>query len=136
MSLGDTTSRRRVLRLSGTALAAAVGAGTASGDHFHPEVSTDPATNVGSLEATLNGTLNDTGNADTVDVWFEYDLEGFGLTRTSSSQTLTSTGSFSETVAVGSNTTYEFRAVADNGSAVEKGSILTFETEDGCCPEA
>lgn len=43
-------TRRRVLEVSGTALAAGVGVGTASADHSHADVETDPATNVDVIE--------------------------------------------------------------------------------------
>lgn len=133
MSPNDTATRRRVLKLSGAAVAAAVGAGTAAANHFHADVDTDPATDVGYTSATLNGDLLDMGNASSVDVWFEWGQKGDGLPNSTTRQSRTSAGSFSEDVTVSDGTTYEFEAYSDTGSIVESGGVLEFTTDELTC---
>jgi len=77
-------------------------------------VSTGDATNVGTDSATLNGSLDDLGGADSADCYFEYRETGSNAWTATSGQTIGSTGSFSEDVSgLSSDTDYEFRAVAD-----------------------
>lgn len=134
MSPDDTATRRRVLKLSSTAVAAAVGAGAASANHYHADVRTEAATNVGYTEATLNGYLEDMGNADSVDVWFEWGQKGAGLPNATTRQSRTATGSFSEDLdSLADDTTYEFEAYSDTGSIVESGGVLEFTTDELVC---
>ena len=96
-----------------------------------PTLSTTAATSVTSTSATLNGNVNSNGAPTTA--WF-----GFG---TSSALTVfTSTGSQSVGAGTGfvsvtanltglsSNTTYYFRAIAQNVAGLQQGSILSFST--------
>ncbi|MFC4542841.1 S8 family peptidase [Halosolutus amylolyticus] len=96
-------------------------------------VYTDSATGVGETAATLNGTLNDLGGASSADVYFEWGEAGSGLPNTTSTQTLTSTGSFSDDISgLSSGTEYEFRAVASgsDGSS-DTGATQSFTTDSG-----
>ena len=97
-------------------------------------VETNPATDISKFSATLNGELVelDDGAEDT-DVFFE-----FGESVTDSQtpiQTLTGPETFDELIdELSSNTTFEFRAVAESQDAdgnkfTDKGDILTFDTE-------
>lgn len=131
MAPDDTTSRRRILKLSGAAVAAAVGAGIASADHFHADVETDFATNVGKFEATLTGDLLDMGQASSVDVWFDWGEFGAGFPNSTPRQTRTSPGTFSANLdGLTPGVAYEFRARSDTGSTTETGGSVSFTTDD------
>lgn len=132
MAPDDSSSRRRVLKLSGAAVAATVGAGTASADHTHADVETVGASNVDSNSATLNGDLLDMGGSSSVDVWFEWGKAGAGFPNSTLRQTRSSPGSFSASIGfLESGTGYEFRAVSDTGSVVTTGDAVTFVTDIG-----
>ncbi len=135
MAPHDATSRRRVLKLSGTALVGAVaGAGTASAIHESVEVATDPATDVSTSEATLHGELLDMGDDPSADVWFNYGELGSTDRSATPRQTLTSTGEFSATVdSLASDTTYDFHAVAVNETSPDTGAQLEFTTDAPAC---
>ncbi|MEF8843310.1 MAG: S8 family serine peptidase [Haloarculaceae archaeon] len=94
-------------------------------------VSTDSASSVGTDSATLNGTLDDLGGASSADVAFEYGESGSGLSNTTTTQTLSSTGSFSADVSgLSSGTDYEFRAVADASDGdTDTGTTGAFTTD-------
>lgn len=129
-------TRRRVLRLSGATLAGLAATGAASADHFHPDVTTDDATDVTSYEATLNGTLTDMGNADSVDVWFEWGEQLSGMPNKTTEQTLSSTGSFDQYISpLDSDTGYVFAAYARANDATESGDTVSFWTDEGISPE-
>jgi len=93
-------------------------------------VSTGDATNVGTDAATLNGSLDDLGGADSVDVSFEWGPSG-DLSNTTPTQTLSSTGSFSADVSgLDPDTTYDFRAVADASDGdSDTGATGSFTTD-------
>jgi subtilisin len=94
-------------------------------------VSTGDATDVGTDAATLNGSLDDLGGADSADCYFEYREAGSDTWNTTGEQTLSSTGSFSEDVSgLASGTDYEFRAIAEasDGDA-DTGATNTFATD-------
>lgn len=94
-------------------------------------VSTSGASNVGETSATLNGSLDDLGGASSADVYFRYRQAGASSWTTSSTQTLSSTGSFSVTVSsMQSGTDYEFYAIAEasDGDA-DTGATVTFTTQ-------
>ena len=82
-----------------------------------PQVTTNPATDISQTSATLNGTLNSMGNADSCLVWFEWGTTpSYG--NSTSVQTMTSTGSFSANISgLSPNTTYYFEAYAKNGGS-------------------
>ncbi len=99
-------------------------------------VSTNSATGVGETAATLNGSLNDLGDANSADVYFEWGEVGSGFPNSTTPETLTSTGSFSETISeLSGGTDYEFRAVAETADDADTGSTQSFTTDsdDGDC---
>ncbi len=131
MTLDDTTSRRRVLKLSGAAVATAVGAGTASADHTHANVETGAASNVRTTTATLNGDLLDMGGASSVDVWFDWGPFDVGPALSTPIQTLSSPGGFSAPLDfLNPDTGYVYRAVSDTGSVVTTGDLGGFRTKE------
>src|ERR1043166_2700518 len=93
-----------------------------------PVVSTSPATNVASLSATLNGSVNPRGATTSVN--FQY-----GLTTSYGSTTATQTKTGNTVQAVSANisgltasTTYHFRIVAHNNGGTSFGADRTFTT--------
>src|SRR4030042_5913501 len=92
-----------------------------------PTVTTDPATNITTNSATLNGNLTSLGNATTVYASFEWGLTtSYG--NETSQQAMTSTATFNANIgSLSPGTTHHFRAKAvGNGTAY--GSDLTFTT--------
>ena len=93
-----------------------------------PSVTTNPATNVASFSAILNGSLNPRGS--TTRVFFQYGpTTSYGFT----TPTQTHTGNNFRTTSaninnLGANTTYHFRIVATNSYGTRYGSDKTFTT--------
>lgn len=99
-------------------------------------VETDPATSVDTDSAILNGTLlslNEVLNSSvTMDVYFEYGPNFVYSTAPEELGSVGSAGAFDATVTgLDSNTEYQFRAVADNGSELFYGETETFITSIG-----
>jgi len=98
-----------------------------------PEVTTRDATNVSSYNAVLNGRVD--GNGLSTRAWFEYGTStslGYSTTRTSyGSGTTNYNRSISGLLP---NTTYYFRAMAENSEGTDRGSILSFYTSTGYVP--
>lgn len=93
-------------------------------------VSTDGSSNIGENSFTAEGSLVDLGGASSADVSFDYRKTDSTDWMSTSKQTLSSTGSFDETVSgLESGTDYEFRAVAtaSDGDS-DQGSIATLTT--------
>ena len=92
-------------------------------------VTTDGATDVQTTAATLTGSVTDLGGADSVDAAFEYRPVG-GSWSTTASQTVTATGSVSQSVSgLTSGTDYEFRTTALSSSGESAtGTAATFTT--------
>jgi plastocyanin len=93
-----------------------------------PAVTTNPATNVASFSATLNGSVNPRGSTTTVD--FQY-----GLTTSYGSTTPAQTQTGNTVRAISANITglmashvYHFRIVAHNGGGTSFGADRTFTT--------
>lgn len=124
-----TTSRRSVLKASGSIALLGGAAGLASAGSL--SVGTDSATNVTANSATLNGTLYDLGGHDTVYVRFEWGDDPDQLYSHTDYQQMSSTGSFSDEITgLDSGTTYYFRAWAeDEGSDIDTGTTLSFTTD-------
>ncbi|AHZ22392.1 serine protease [Haloferax mediterranei ATCC 33500] len=95
-----------------------------------PAVTTDSPTNVADSSATLNGSLTDLGNASSADCYFEYRESGTSSWSTTSVQTLSSTGSFSQDISgLSTGTDYEFRAITDASDGdTDTGSSVSFTT--------
>jgi len=97
-----------------------------------PEVTTDNSTNVQPEAATLNGTIDDTGDG-TVTRYFEYadtedklGTEDADIVNVGTGEA----GSYSANISgLNVNTTYYFRAYATNEAGTDYGEIKTFETE-------
>lgn len=82
-----------------------------------PQVTTDGADNITQTSATLNGTLNNMGNADSVLVWFEWGPTT-AMGNTTAVQTMNSVGAFSADISgLTSNTPYYFQAFAQSGGS-------------------
>jgi len=95
-----------------------------------PVVSTGSVSNVGTHSATLSGSLTDLGGVRSVEVAFEYRARDSASWSSIAAQTLSSTGSFSETLSgLDPDTDYEFRAIGDasDGDPVT-GSATMFST--------
>jgi hypothetical protein len=107
-----------------------------------PSVNTQSATNISYDSATLNGYLNDLGDDNTAEVWFEYKDHSGTATylfvqkamaddSMTSYITKSSTGSFSTRVYnLSENKTYYFRSVARNKNGIVFGDWKTFYTDD------
>ena len=92
-------------------------------------VATDPASNVGSNSAQLNGELTDLGDFDEADAFFRYRETGATEWTETTVQTLTEPQTFDETVSgLDPETEYEFKAVADFDGEEETGTVNTFTT--------
>lgn len=149
LETGDAVGRRSYLKLTGVAVGAlAVGtaSGTASASTGYGDggygaggygetdpalvVQTNAATDVTETSMTLTGELTDLGGASWVDLAFEWRVAGSSETTRTPIQTLTRAGTFSADITgLSSETTYEFRAVAqagDDDTAV--GSMRTATT--------
>lgn len=97
------------------------------------QVTTQPATDVAASSATLNGELTALENADEATVWFEWGVQGTGLPNETTPETLTSPQSFSTSILTDGDTTYEYRARAEAGQAMDAGNVETFTTDTGGC---
>ncbi|MEY7848397.1 hypothetical protein AB7C87_04245 [Natrarchaeobius sp. A-rgal3] len=95
-------------------------------------VSTGSAADVDATSATLGGSLDDLGEAESADVSFEYRESGTGSWSATSPTTLSSPGSFSDGVSgLAAETDYEFRAVAEASDGDrDEGSINAFTTDE------
>ena len=96
-----------------------------------PNVTTNSATNISINQTTLEGYLDYLGdNSSYADVHFEWRETGSTTWNTTAIQTMTTTGSFDETITeLDPGTDYEFRAVATNDGGTTYGSTLTFTTD-------
>ncbi len=92
-----------------------------------PAVTTNPATELGAIAATLNGTLDDDGG-EACECGFEFGLDtGYGTITATESKTTGQT--FSQVIGgLVPNTTYHFRAFATNSSGTGYGADRTFTT--------
>lgn len=97
-----------------------------------PNVTTGSPSNVDKNSVDLSGTLDDLGQASSVNVYFEYRKKGEGNWMTSSKSTKSSTGQYSQSIAgLEDGTEYEFKAAStgkDGDSAT--GNVSTFTTQN------
>lgn len=92
-----------------------------------PTVSTNSASSVGQNSATLNGYVN--ANGSNVNAWFEYGTtQSYGYTTNSVNYGNTSTSISGSAYNLAQNTTYYYRAVAQNSQGTVYGSMLSFTT--------
>jgi uncharacterized repeat protein (TIGR01451 family) len=95
-----------------------------------PTVTTRSATDVSTSSATLRGEVD--GNDSDTEVWFEWGRDRSDLSEETSRE---DTGSGSEEFdkhisGLRSDTTYYFRAMAENDEGTDEGSILSFRTDN------
>jgi len=94
---------------------------------IRPTVSTDPATGIGQVSATLNGFLDDDGGVVT-DCWFEWGLDTTYGTETTPEYKSSGESFAFELHDLVPGTTYHFRAVARNCFGVSYGADEEFST--------
>ena len=95
---------------------------------YYVNVITQSATSITSTTSTLNGTINQNNYPATA--WFEYGTS-YGLPNYSETSHASTSGTlnFSRNIKnLRPNTTYYFRAVANNYAGTMKGAILSFTT--------
>lgn len=96
-----------------------------------PTISTNGATSMATDYATLNGYVNPSGSNDTTR-WFEWGTSTNLGSQTAHYNQGIAASSFSENLSgLSQNTTYYYRAVAQNSQGVVYGSILSFTTGVG-----
>ena len=97
-----------------------------------PEVETLGASVVTESRAILEGELTDLGGADSVEVWFEWaDNENLEGAQETDRQTLEETGTYENTLdGLEPETTYYFKAVAENEAGIDKGEVVDFTTQE------
>ena len=95
----------------------------------YPSISTSYASSISDNSATLNGYLNNLGNASSVDIWFDWGTTT-NCGNSINHMTGGATGGFISTLTgLSANTTYYFRAMASNSAGTSYGSVLTFTTQ-------
>ena len=112
-------------------LKARVGGNSISNLASVPIVVTDLATNILTNSADLRGQVNPNGFSTTT--WFEYGISSNLLNNTTSSQFVIGSNASNNATSyyisnLSSNTTYYFRAVAQNSQGTTYGNILSFAT--------
>jgi len=105
-----------------------INVGDEDNDNEEPDVTTRSATNIDSDSATLNGRVD--GNGLSTRAWFEWgedrDLDDSTRERSYGSGST----SYDEQISgLRANTTYYFRAVAENSEDTVYGSVLSFRTD-------
>lgn len=95
-----------------------------------PTVSTLAATGITSNQATLNGEITDTGGEDATECGFDWDTNsGEPYANYTTTTCPVGTGTFSSTITgLNPNTTYYFRAKAQNSAGWGYGNELSFTT--------
>lgn len=129
-----TASRRSVLKSSGPVALLGLAGATGLASAYSLDVRTDGYSNVTDTSATLEGTLADLGDSDTVYVQFAYSEQPDGGGLLTNHEAMSSTGSFSHDISnLEPGTTYEFyaRAESEDGSTVDTGQTLEFTTDSG-----
>ncbi|MFA5997160.1 MAG: hypothetical protein WC791_01580 [Candidatus Paceibacterota bacterium] len=92
-----------------------------------PTVTTNSASSIGQISAMFNGYVN--ANGSSVTAWFEYGTsQSFGYTTNSQNYGNTSTNISGGAYNLTQNTTYYYRAVAQNSQGTVYGSTLSFTT--------
>ncbi len=100
-----------------------------------PTVTTSSATNVTSISATLNGTVNANGQSTTA--WFNYGITSGTYTGTSTTQSVSgssNTSVSSDISGLSSSTTYYYRIAASSSAGISYGSEASFTTSSEPTP--
>lgn len=93
-------------------------------------VTTNPVTAIQETSATLHGTLDSLGGEASASVYFEWRQQGASTWNQTPQQSLTATGTFTQTISgLTGSTNYEARAVAVAGGNTEVGTTLAFTTQ-------
>lgn len=101
----------------------------AVGNNGNIGVATNSANNIDTSSMTLNGDLTELDGFADADVYFEYKKSSASTWNSTSATTVTSTGSFSDDVTgLDSDTTYDYRAVATDGTLTKTGSTMSDST--------
>jgi|GEM_PF-1795569 len=122
-------AQNSVGKVSGTVLSFTTTGNNNPTPQYQPSVTTISASNVGQSFATLEGYTNPNGSTDTVR-WFEWGFSQGSLNYSTNKIFQGSSASnFSESVpSLSVNTTYYFRAVAQNSMGLAYGSVYSFTT--------
>ncbi len=101
-----------------------------SDDEDRPDVTTLPAFGISSSFATLNGYYD--ANGSSTDVWFEWGrTASLGNSTARQGKGNNEGGMTYLFTGLSANTTYYFRAVAENNEGIDRGAILSFRTTSG-----
>ncbi len=134
----STTYHYRVVgqNSSGTTYGADMTFTTGATDPTAPTAITEPADNLGTTVATLNGTVESKNQSTTVT--FEYGTDtNYGTTVTADQSPVAyefSVGVTSSITGLTSNTTYHYRVVAVNAYGTAYGADMTFYTSTPAAP--
>jgi len=91
-----------------------------------PRVTTNNASGIGLTQATLKGNLWHMGGASSCTVYFLYGTDQNALNQQTTPETMTTIGTFQATlISLVTNTTYYYKAVAENDADTWDGDILT-----------
>ena len=91
-----------------------------------PRVTTDNASNIGLTSATLKGNLWHMGGAHSCDIYFLYGTDQNALDKKTPPETMTAIGTFNASLtSLITNTTYYYKAVAENDADTWGGLILS-----------
>jgi len=123
--------KNTILKISFLALLATViffASGQAVLAATSPQVQTNSASNIQNSSVTLNGNLTNLGQDSYTNVWFQW-----GITTSYGNETTHQTINYPETFSfsiynLAPNTTFHFRAVAQNSYATVYGQDMTFTT--------
>lgn len=124
-------TRRTVVRTAVGSTVALASVGLVNADHTHPDVNTQGAGDITQTSAVLYGEVEGFGDgSSSADAWFQYRVYGTSTWLNTDKVQLDDPGEYSTFASnLSSDTTYEFRAIAENDSGVTgTGSIMTFKT--------
>lgn len=101
-------------------------------ENDEPSVTTLSATNTDEDSATLRGELNDDGGDNNLDAYFEWGTSSGNLNHTLTAGSVDDSGDdFSRTLTgLNDDTTYYFRACAENDEGEDCGSVKQFTTDE------
>ncbi len=93
-------------------------------------VTTKPATSIDTDSATLRGEVNNDGGANSTDVYFKWGTSSGNLNRTLNAGSVNNADTFAANLSgLNDDTTYYFKACADNNNDSICGSVKSFTTD-------